>query len=302
MTITLRQMRYFIAAANTGRFSSAADEMNISQSAITNAVKALEDAVGTRLFNRKSNGVSLTYEGNLFLDRARNIVKLADEAVHIPRHIEEDKSGILNLAVTGKVSRYFTSRYLPDFFLKFPKIKINVIEEDLISVERYLMDGVVDLAVTAVSNIDRKDGLSCEVFARWKRSLWVSANHRFLRKTSVDLQEVSREPYVMMISESTGNSPRNIWKDSPYYPCVVLHTDSLEAVRSMVANNLGVTILSDLVYRPCSLEGRGIKTVPISEYIPTMDVSFYWASKYELNETSMTFVEFISRVAKAEQP
>ena len=60
--VTLRQLRYFVAAARSGQFSMAATSENVSQSAITNAVLALEKELGVRLFERLAQGVSLTAE------------------------------------------------------------------------------------------------------------------------------------------------------------------------------------------------------------------------------------------------
>ena len=68
---TIRQIRYFIAVANMGQISRAAMELNVSQSAVTTAVKQLEEIVGAPLLNRHAGGVALTYEGNIFLDHAR---------------------------------------------------------------------------------------------------------------------------------------------------------------------------------------------------------------------------------------
>ena len=72
MALTFRQVRYFIATAELGKVSLAAVNLNVSQSAITSAIKALEEELGGQLFTRKSNGVSLTYEGHQFLQHVRS--------------------------------------------------------------------------------------------------------------------------------------------------------------------------------------------------------------------------------------
>ena len=81
---TIRQIRYFIAVANSGQISRAAVDLNVSQSAVTTAVKQLEEIVGAQLFQRHPGGLSLTYEGSIFLDHARRVLAAVDEAVRSP--------------------------------------------------------------------------------------------------------------------------------------------------------------------------------------------------------------------------
>jgi DNA-binding transcriptional LysR family regulator len=76
MALTFRQVRHFIATAETGRVLAAAAGLNVTQSAVTASLKALEAEVGRKLFDRHSNGVTLTFDGQQFLQRARAIEAL----------------------------------------------------------------------------------------------------------------------------------------------------------------------------------------------------------------------------------
>ena len=76
MELSLRQLRYFIAAADAGQVSKAARNLNVSQSVVTTAIRQLEEMVGATLFERHQSGISLTYEGNRFLDHARHIIHI----------------------------------------------------------------------------------------------------------------------------------------------------------------------------------------------------------------------------------
>jgi hypothetical protein len=68
MALTLRQLKYFVATAELGQISQAAIQLTISQSAVTNAIKELEDSLGTRLFMRTASGMTLTNTGRRFLN------------------------------------------------------------------------------------------------------------------------------------------------------------------------------------------------------------------------------------------
>jgi DNA-binding transcriptional LysR family regulator len=80
----------------------------------------------------------------------------------------------------------------------------------------------------------------------------------------------------MLTVDEAAHTSLKYWSKSPYQPGVTLRTSSVEAVRSLVANGLGVTILSDMVLRPWSLEGKRIETIVPRDAIPPMDVGLAW--------------------------
>lgn len=302
MDPTLRQIRYFLAAANAGQVSRAAMDINVSQSAITTAIKALEEVVGTALFERHASGVALTYEGNLFLEHARHIVESVEEAVRIPRRIRDDVKGSINLAVTYTISGYFLPPFITRFSRAFPNIRINLSEADRASIEEGLVTSGFDLAVMLTSNIVNHEGLSHDVLWRSRRRLWVDAHHKFLQKPSVTLQDIAEEPYIMLTVDEASNTAQRYWNRTPYKPNTVFRTSSVEAVRSMVANGMGLSILSDLVHRPWSLEGRRVEVIELADKIPTMDVGLVWHNAREHSEAAKAFIEFLHLGMGSGQP
>lgn len=301
MEPTFRQIRYFIAAANAGQLSKAAMEINVSQSVITTAIKALEDMVGASLFERHSTGVTLTYEGNMFLDHARHIVQSVEEAIRSPRRIRDDIGGSINLAMSYTVGGYFLPVYLARFARAFPRVRINLSEAIRPDIEEGLLTGGFDLAVMLTSNLLNHEELSHDVLIRNRRRLWVDAQHKFLKQPAVSLQDIAAEPYIMLTVDEASNTAQRYWNRTPYRPNIIVRTSSVEAVRSMVANGMGVCILSDLVSRPWSLEGRRVERLEVTEAIPTMDVGLAWAHARPLSAASKAFIEFMQLATSVDQ-
>jgi len=302
MQPTLRQIRYFIAAAKAGQVSQAAMDINVSQSAITNAIKSLEELTGTSLFDRHASGVSLTLEGNLFLEHARHIVESVDEAIRSPRRVRQDIQGSLSLAVSYTVAGYFIPSYLARFARAFPNVTVNMAEADRDTIEESLITGGFDLAVMLTSNIINHEELSHETLLQSRRRLWLNTNHRFLKKPSASLEEISSEPYIMLTVDEASNTAQRYWNRTPYRPKTIFRTSSVEAVRSMVANGMGVAILSDMVYRPWSLEGRRVEVMPVSDHVPTMDVGLAWSVSRELTGPAKALVDFMHLSMGTDQP
>lgn len=294
MAITLRQLNYFIATAETGQVSHAAMELNISQSAVTTAIKALEKELGVQLLERTHSGVRLTMEGTRFLGHARNITGAVAAAVRSPLREPKDHSGRLRLGMTYTVMGYFMSRYYTRFHMTYPNIALEVSELQRTALERSLIRGRLDMAVMLVSNLAATDELDQEVLMRSSRRLWLSSDHHLHGREQITLADVAAEDYVMLTVDEARKTASRYWNAAGLAPKIVLATSSVEAVRSLVAAGVGVTILSDMVYRPWSLEGQRIEVRSLVEPIPSMDVGLAWSRGRPVAPAAATFRAFMS--------
>ena len=118
------------------------------------------------------------------------------------------------------------------------------------------------------------------------------AVHPLLSKPKVTLRDVAKEPYIQLTIDEAAKTTLSYWSKHNLTPDVVFLTDSVEAVRSLVATGAGVTILSDMVYRPWSLEGDKLESRELSAQIPTMDVGLAWSRSAELPAPARAFIEF----------
>lgn len=292
MSLSLRQIRYFVAAADAGQISKAAIDLNVSQSAVTAAVKSLEGELNARLFDRHAVGVRLTYEGHQFLQRARNVLAAVNEAARIKVENREAIEGSLTVATTYTVAGYFLPPHLARFQRNFPKIALRLVEQPRPEIEAGLLAGEFDLAMLLTSNIANRGAIDSHTLLRSRRRLWLSSDHRLLEKAAVTLADVAVEPYVMLTVDEAEKTAGTYWQQTPYRPRVVFRTSSVEAVRSMVSNGSGVTLLSDMVYRPWSLEGERIEAVTLIDPVPSMDVGIAWPNTRPLSAPAHAMIDY----------
>ena len=292
--LSLRQLKYFAAAAELGRVSEAAVHLNISQSAVTTAIRELEDMLGQQLFDRTPHGVELTDAGRRFLSHAYSVLSAADEAVRMPREAAR-VSGLLSIAATYTVLGYFLPHHLQRFTQRFPEIDVKVQELQREAVEEGLVTGRHDMGVLLTANVTNSE-ITRETFFGSERRLWVSAKHPLISQPEVTLEHVAAEPYIMLTVDEAAYSALRYWSQTPYQPKIRLRTSSVEAVRSMVANGLGVAILSDMVYRPWSLEGRRIETITLKEHVPRMDVGLAWKAGVEHSPAMQAFRAYFKQL------
>lgn len=294
MTLTLRQLKYFRAVAEAGRISHAALQLNISQSAVTTAVRELEEMLGQPLFDRHPHGVELTRAGRRFLSHAYAVLASADEALRMPPE-DTRVTGSLTIAASYTVLGYFLPHHLQRFEQLHPQVAVKVHEESREAIEQGLSSGRYDMGVMLTSNVVLRE-LSLETFFGSPRRLWVPARHALLEQAEVTLADVARQPYIMLTVDEAAATALKYWDATPHQPRIRLRTSSVEAVRSTVANGLGVTVLSDMVYRPWSLEGKRIETINLRDPVPAMNIGLGWKQGLEFTPAMAAWRDYFRQL------
>ncbi|MDQ0315417.1 LysR family transcriptional regulator [Amorphus orientalis] len=288
--MNFRQVKYFVATAELGQVSRAAMELSISQSTITTAIKDLEAELGVRLFARTAHGMDLTPAGRRFLEKAYRLLATVDEALHSTSENEEI-SGTISVAATYTVIGYFLPQHLEQLERRYPNLTIRLYELTREMIEDGLITNRFDMAVLLTSNVANPE-LTTETLISSQRRIWVPSGHRFLQMENVSFKEIAEEAYIMLTVDEAAHTALRYWNQTEHQPQIRLRTSSIEAVRSIVANGQGIAILSDMVYRPWSLEGKRIETIIPSQPIPAMDVGLAWRKGSELTPAMRLLREY----------
>jgi DNA-binding transcriptional LysR family regulator len=291
--VTLRQLRYFVAAADSGQFSMAAANEHVSQSAITNAVLSLEEELGMRLFDRFPHGVMLTAEGQDFLHHARHILDSVHDAMHVRRFRNAELRGTVRIAATYTLLGYFLPELLARFRASYPDVEIDLRDLDRERIEEAILEGQVDLGVVILSNVQKINRFNHAVLIRSRRQLWVAPTHPLASHASPSLEDISHYPYILLTADEGERSALQYWRARRIEPKIAFRTSSIEALRGLVAHGFGVTILSDMVFRPWSLEGKRIEARPILDAVPHMDAGIIWQKQKKLSKPATVFQEFL---------
>lgn len=274
--MTLRQIRHFIAVAETGSISAAAQAVYISQSTLTQAIQQLEDEIGVALFNRHAKGMSLTHQGHQFLRQAHLILATVDNAKRSLQQSTDQVAGQLNIGVTSLVAGYYLADLITRFQRAYPNVQTRVIEDERGYIEHLLVAGEIDVGVLILSNLEDRHALQTEVLTHSPHRLWLPPQHPLLERDSINLADIAQQPMIQLNADEMGLHTQRIWSRANLTPQVTLRTASVEAVRSLVAAGLGVSVQPDMTYRPWSLEGDIIEARPIADLSATLDVGLAW--------------------------
>lgn len=293
LRFTLRQLQYFAMAARVGQISLAATECHVSQSTMTSAISELERVLGAELFERNRTGVSLTYQGHLFLRHAQAVLEAANEAARQPFREQGEVSGTLHLAASYTVLGYYLLPFIAKFQQLNPLARIVPVEQDRERLEASIAAGELELGLALISNLRDPKRFGRLVLARSRRQLWVSADHPLAEASQVSLREVAEHPYILPMVDEGDVSAMRYWARARLQPASLLRTSSMEAVREMVALGLGVTILSDMIFRPWSLDGRRIRRVQVKSAIPPMEAGLIWRRGATLSPLAKAFSRYL---------
>lgn len=274
--MTLRQIRHFIAVAETGSISAAAQAVFISQSTLTLAIQQLEQEIGVNLFNRHAKGMSLTHQGHQFLRQAHLILATVDNAKRSLQQSTDQVAGQLVIGVTSLVAGYYLADLLTRFQRACPNVDIRVMEDERPYIEHLLISGEIDVGVLILSNLEDRHALQTEVLTHSPHRLWLPAQHPLLERDSISLADVAGEPLIQLNVDEMDLNAQRIWSGAGLQPRVTLRTASTEAVRSLVAAGLGLSIQADMTYRPWSLEGDIIEARTLVDLTRTLDVGLAW--------------------------
>lgn len=127
-TIELRHLRYFIAAAEHGSFRKAGVSIGVQESAISRRVRDLEDQLGASLFNRYSGGVHLTFAGERFLRRARQIIRNIGDGTKDVASIGRSENGRVRIGIFSSIASGFLAELLRRYEDHHPDVDIEMIE------------------------------------------------------------------------------------------------------------------------------------------------------------------------------
>ena len=290
MAFTLRQLQYFLAVAEQGSVTRAAQNLSISQSSVTEAIKELESDLGVELFDRHPRGLSITHNGHQFLRHATKILSTVSDARTSFSGQQNATGGTLNIGVTSLVAGYVLSDLLARYRRVCPGVEVSAIEDNGGYLEHLLIGGELDVAVMVISNLRDRMALQAEIIETSPYRLWLPMGHPLVSADIISVADITREPLIMLTIDEIEENTGKLLTALGARPHVAFRTRSVEAVRSLVATGAGVALLPDLVYRPWSLEGDRIESRDVSGSLPVVQVGMVWRKGSSLPQAARDFV------------
>jgi LysR family transcriptional regulator, benzoate and cis,cis-muconate-responsive activator of ben and cat genes len=179
----LRHLRYFATVAETLNFSAAARRLHLAQPPLSAQIRALEDELGVRLFERSSRGVALTQAGRAFLPKALEALRAAERAGESARTLASGRHDELRLGVIPPAMTAGVAARIGEFHRLHPEVRLHAHQSDAATLHRLLEDGQVDVCLTRPHAASPR--LRERLIERHELMLALPAGHPLARRRSV---------------------------------------------------------------------------------------------------------------------
>lgn len=291
MTLSLRQLHFFVAAAEAGSIAGAAAREHVSQSTVALAISELERTLGVQLFlRRQAKGLTITQAGAAVLADARALLGHADELLVSARSLGGQLSGSLTVGCYTTLAPFVMPGVLEGFAAQHPTVRLGITEGSLIDLQEKLLDGSCEVAL--LYDLDLQPGIHHEELYRTRPHVLLPAAHRLAGAASVSLRDLTDEPMIMLDYPPSLHYFTHLLESAGVRPTIRHTTKSFETVRSMVARGLGYTLLIQRPTSGVSYEGLPLAECEISEHIPEMPVLIAWPARAKLTRRAKAFVGY----------
>ncbi|MBX2865136.1 MAG: LysR family transcriptional regulator [Leptolyngbyaceae cyanobacterium MAG.088] len=214
------QLKYFVAIADSGSFTRAADQLYVSQPSLSASIKKLEHELGVSLLERRWRDIALTTAGDLFLEKAQNLIADYQAAIDTLRNFQVRPVLRVGMLCTLQVQTIVT---IIQFFRElYPDIIIELCDTHLDELTTWLDHGEIDIAVTALT----ADTKTSQILFRQRLVLGVPHQHPFAQKQEIHLQDLKDQPFIERVKcEILTKQSLSIFEAAGIHPHVVYRSD-----------------------------------------------------------------------------
>lgn len=269
----LRQLRYFVAAADAGSISRAASRLRIAQPSLSQQIRRLEEQVGRPLFDRLGRGVVLTEPGAALLPHARRILAQVEDLEATLRSSDVDGPGRLALGAIPTMAPYLVPPLLARIRRAHPACEV-VIREDLTqNLVEAVADTELDLAITSTPIVN--DSVEVEVIGREPMLVVAPAAHPFASDDGVALPALRDQPAVTLHEmHCLGRQVDEFCAARRIASNVVCRMTQVETLLEFVRLGLGVSIMPRMVATHDRSAGRVY--LPFLRSPPMREIALVW--------------------------
>lgn len=243
--MTLRDLEYFVALAETRHFGQAAERCHVTQPTLSMQIAKLEQELGTPLFERAKRRVALTVAGRQILARVGSVLDGVHEIRELARGVSAELAGPLYLGVIPTVGPYLLPHLLPELKAIYPSVKLYLREDKTRHLVDQLQQSALDAAILSLP-LDAPD-LDHVVFFCEELVVGLPLTHPLARKKRLATEDLADEP-ILLLEE--GNCMRdqalNLCRGSRPVDPEGYRASSIESLRQMVIAGMGCTFLPRL--------------------------------------------------------
>lgn len=276
MNVNFELYRIFFVVAKHGNITKAAEELYISQPAVSKAIKKLEDSLGGKLFNRNKKGVVLTEEGKEFYGYIKIAMEYFSNAENKFNDLINLETGIIKIGISTTLTKYFLTPYLKTFHKLHPNIEIKIYTELTKDLYKKLKDGLIDIIILNLPFIYENDKEITIIKIKNVQDAFYASNcFSELKNKTLSIHDLKNYNFLF---QGTGSNTRvfldNLLKENNIFIKPSMELNSYSLVVELTKAGLGIGYLTNEYTKDDSIFKLNIK-----EKIPKRSIGIMYSNK-----------------------
>jgi len=295
MHITFRQLTVLEAVARNLSFTKAADELHLTQPAVSMQIKQIEESIGLPLFEQIGKKVFLTEAGNEMYNYCRAIQQQLEEAEHVIENLKGVKQGRLSIAVAS-TANYFAPKILAAFNKEHESVKINLDVTNREGLLKHLTNNDTDVVIMGKPPADME--LEAEWFMENPLVCIAAPDHRLVGKHKVTMQDLQKETFILR-EEGSGTriAIEKFFLEKDAELATTVNMNSNEAIKQAVQAGLGLGIVS-IHTLELELELNRLAIIQVEEFPILRQWYIVYRKGKRLTPIALAFKNFVINHAK----
>lgn len=301
----LKEQKYVVTLADTGNLTKAAGILNISQPALSLYIKNLELQLEENLFTRENRRLKPTYFGEMYINKARKILKIGDEFRDEMNVIKNGSKGRVTVGIPSWRTSILLPKILPAFKEDNKDIDVEIVEDSEAVLHDLLKQGKIDFYIGTGSRDMTKGQKVGEdkillAASEDNETLAGKAHDRGEKYPVLKIADIRNENFTLVAPESRENHlPFNINEAKSFRPDKVSRFQTIESALTLVKENMGVTLIPDRRTSNMDLSGINIYQIDSKEFTIPMEVMTL--SKSKQNPFAVIMIGMIENLLKEEK-
>jgi len=244
--LDFRQLRYALSVSKERSFTGAAKRLNISQSAVSEQVKLLEEEIGFELFHRTSRGIESTDRGRTFLYESERVMGDLLSLTDTARRLRGALSDTLMIGMGSGMAQIFIPRMFADLERDLPGVRLEIMTAPTKNIFNELHEERIDAGIAIESNPDRLPaGLIFDRLVDAEMALITHPKHALARsKQPIDIGRLVAEPFIMSeLTVGYGQVVFSLFTDLGIRPNILAVVDNIETMKMIVQAEGGIAIV-----------------------------------------------------------
>lgn len=291
MEINLELYKVFYVVAQELSFSNAAKKLYISQSAVSQSIRQLENKLAIPLFNRSTKRVTLTPDGLALLAHIEPAINMIHQG---ELHLQESKSlnrGQLHIAASDTICRYYLLEFFKAYHDAYPGVDIKVTNRTSIQCVELLNKGNVDFIVTNLPNTHISTDMTITPTKQFK-DVFIANPRRMDLSKSYNFKDLTKHPMLMLTKNTTTSEFLYHLFDECHIPLIPsIELGSIDLLVDMTRINLGISFVPDF----CVEHSDDLQIIQVEATIPPRQIGLITHNKRPLSEAGKKFVELLLR-------